>query len=251
MNINYKLDILYKHFLPDLIKIVDGNRNISCPLLPFVYEDYNMAKKKILFIGKETHGGWSHIEDIKYLPIDALVNLIKSYYVDFDLAKDYKTNMLNPNSAFWRFCYAVYGKLNDLYLETLSVKDYPRGFIWLNSCRVDESRSTPKSPSFYELIKWSYKLLEEELKVLEPDVIILMGDTHYKGNVKWYLEHDRGFHFNETPIGIGDYKASVNAIECDFFRKETNVFWIRHPERKANVEVDVMINQIVSYCSHS
>jgi hypothetical protein len=248
IEINQKLYNLYAEKIPVLLGMLGEDalktQNLSCPLLPYIFEDYTKAANKILFIGKETNS-WQLINQYKHLSIDDFINIVRSWYLNFDFNRNIRKNKWSYNSAFWRFCHEVSNQLNPNLKLSSEYKDFSREFVWLNQCRLDESAATPAKTHFSKILKWSYELLEKEIEILQPDTIILMGNDHYWTNVKWIFDKELKHNLDYIPIGIGKYSESVNIIKSSFFPENINVFWIRHPERKSSREVEEMRAKII------
>ena len=164
------LDELYKNYYPELIASIKSinafNRNLSYPLLISPFENYRKSKTKIMFVGKETRY-WVLDEQNKFLSenIDQnqVVNKLLLNYKHFNYGEKYK------KSPFWQFCHTLY--------KEITLSEDKNGFIWNNLIKVDENGTTPK----WDVMKAStafYKIIQNEIKILKPDVIIfLTGNT--------------------------------------------------------------------------
>lgn len=246
---NEELRRLYETQLPILIsnlKSVDSAswNKFSYPLLPHVFEDYFTSKCKIVFIGKETNGGWGSIENHAY-PINDLVTTIISKYINFDFGKDVESNKWKLNSAFWRFCHQIFNSLNDTPIENLSVRDHKRGFVWLNQCRVDESTGTPKKKSFTTILNWSMSLLRQEIEILKPDVIIFIGNSHYRYWVAEDIKERENEKYFADYIELFNQSKMLYELNTNFFSERAKVFYAFHPERKRTEDIESVKSKIL------
>ena len=128
MSINEKLEIIYESYLQNLkVQSAQNPEHFSYPLFMKVFPDYEKARKKILFVGKETYG-W--IDTMKNLS-DLTTKFLMDSYEEFEFAKDYH----GRNSPFWRFVKMFYHSINGDKL--------PNGFLWTNFSKCDSYGTTP------------------------------------------------------------------------------------------------------------
>lgn len=249
-DLNAELFQLYQTEIPKLtetLKQIDNLKleELSWPLLPHIFEDYLSAKTKIVFVGKETHGGWGKLSN-QQMPLGDSIKTTIARYIRFDFSKNIDENKWRINSAFWRFCHDIYNSLNNVHKNEDGLLEQKRGFVWLNQSRVDENCTTPKKPQFYEILKWSLDLLNEELKILKPDVIIFMGDQHYRLTSNFYFEAlNKNITFDELLS-----KNKLFKFETDFFNTKVPMFYMFHPERKKTEDIEEVKNIIINIVSN-
>lgn len=243
-SINQKLNLEYFDFVEKLkVSVLDipheNMENISCPLIPYVFSDYFKAQKKIVFIGKETHG-WGFLKDFLDCGTDDMVQIIRGWYLNFDFGKDIRNKRIRFNSAFWRFFHNLYGKINNLTPE--QAWGHSRGFVWLNMSRIDESGTTPSNVVLDKTFELSVEILQKELIILQPDIIIILGFDYW-----WRFKKINNF--IAKSIGDDKFSEKVYEIECEAFPIDSKVFWVKHPERKKLVELESIQNAILKQLS--
>lgn len=170
-----QLKKLYSKRLPILInglKIFDTTK-LSSPLLIFPFGAYNSAKRKILFFGQQTQG-WG--DDFSNLSLGNYEDLFKEYE-NFNLGNGYY------NSFFWRACKQIYSTLNTECPEN--------GFLWSNLVKIDqihEDCSDRPDEKIESVIADAFPVVPEEVKILNPDVVIFFTGRYYDDRLKSTFE---------------------------------------------------------------
>lgn len=164
MKINQELKSVYEPYLEELkdISKVHANR-FSYPLLMKAFSEYEKAKRKVLYVGKETYGWIDTMNNSDNLTADYLMNS----YQEFEFAKDYH----GRNSPFWRFVRTCHNKING--------DNLPNGLLWTNFSKCDSNGTTPD----YDLQKINDKgfdLILDEIKITRPDIVIFITGWDYE-----------------------------------------------------------------------
>ena len=131
-------------------------RNMSGPFLIAPSEGYWHSMPKIAFVGQQTHS-WSG---------ERRISEQMSVYSKFNLGETYRS------SPFWN----VIRKLENALIG----RNYSSA--WLNLNRYDEGGGRPSWDNQRILSELDF-LLFEELKLLDPDVVIFFTGPHYDERV--------------------------------------------------------------------
>ena len=169
-DINNKLEELYTKNWPNLSKeLIEINESEATikptnPLLLTVKneEKYLNADIRVMIFGQETNDwGGNFVNDIEY---------IQSIYDDF-----FST----------RYCFKYGGQFwNGIkrFLKILEEK-YPKKsieFIWNNVVKIGKSGKKGKPPEhIYQAEKDNFRILEEELNILQPDMVLFLSGPYY------------------------------------------------------------------------
>ena len=151
---NRKLSELYSRVLHDISPALAAIDDLGGPLLIDVPDAYRSSTVKLMVVGQQTYG-WGDPED----GIDGLL----AEYHRFDLGKTYL------KSPFWQAAHAVY--------ESLNPAGPPRGFLWSNLIKVDVAQKRP--PRLIEELISSTGLLQHELSITQPDVVVFFTGPRY------------------------------------------------------------------------
>ncbi|MBK7852140.1 MAG: hypothetical protein IPJ66_13705 [Bacteroidetes bacterium] len=168
--INDRLQKLYETNKSNFNKIIQENTNsdslLAGPLLMKCDDSYmnNFTKFKILFIGQEA--GW---EISKETMIENLLNKYSSYL-------DEKVNKIGGSSPFWQ--YAL--KINKILNPGNANK---KCFLWTNLCKFSDD-SKPLSESDYLKEIEHIKILLDEIKIIQPDLIIFFTGPNYDSKIR-------------------------------------------------------------------
>lgn len=164
MILNEQLKEVYQPYL-DNLKVASQQfaDKFSYPLLMKVFPDYEKAKRKILFVGKETYGWIDTMKNSSDLTVDYLMES----YEEFEFSKEYH----GRGSPFWRFVRTFQQKVNG--------QELPNGLLWTNFSKCDSGGTTPD----YDLQKLNdsgFDLLKDEIRITKPDIIIFITGWDYE-----------------------------------------------------------------------
>lgn len=215
---NEQLAPIYKEYLSRLFNTlsIKEKEGVSKPLLLDVPVSYENEKVKVMIIGKETHGGWDFLKDLK---IDDLETEI------INLQLKYRNFIIDDavSSPFWDF----FQKLANRF--ELNWKR----FIWNNISKIDVNKSTP--PLYIQLKNQDgYLLVKKEIEILNPDLLIFTGS-----NEDWLKFIYQDLEFQEiTP----------QLFEITHQNLPKNTYWTYHPNylrRSGKYEIiDEIIDEI-------
>lgn len=162
--INQSLKKCYETYLAELKNITKEKSSLfSYPLLMKSFSDYEKARRKVLYVGKETYGWIDTMDNSENLTVDDLMD----HYQAFEFAKDYH----GRNSPFWRFVRTCHNKING--------ENLPNGLLWTNFSKCDSNEATPD----YELQKMNNKgfdLILDEINITKPDIVIFITGWDYE-----------------------------------------------------------------------
>lgn len=141
--------------------------HIAC--VPYNYEK---MKYKILIVGKE-NDGWVFNNDARGSMLDTL---------DFLNSKDY-----NDKRPFFDFPYKFCKSLNNLVDIQDSKKTY---FTWVNlrEFSFDEAPKTSLGKEAQSIIDNEFNILEEEIKIINPDIVLFLTGPTYDYYIKNQLK---------------------------------------------------------------
>lgn len=209
--INDQLKNLYSkyfdNFIKELLKLEkESNEECSNPLLMYCWEnEYEKANVKLLFIGEETNTWYE--EDSK--GNNSLDDNIK-FYERFSLDSNNKIN-----SPFWKFIKQINEHFNG--------ESAQHAFLWTNINKIGRKTGVgAPSKDFLKIEKEKFNVLEEEIKITKPDVIIFMtgkeGEYHLSGKLP----------VSREPENL-DNDLYIQKIECTGFE---NTLFLRtyHPQ---------------------
>ncbi|TDE12915.1 uracil-DNA glycosylase family protein [Dyadobacter psychrotolerans] len=175
--VNQQLKDLYLPYLA-LTHKKTWDPKTSSPLLMNVPDDYLNMKRKILFVGQETHTWMGDMS--KHYNVDEL----QTCYKNFDLGKNVTFgNSDKPrqlNSPFWNFFRTLFYDLNK---EDSSVTPKTSGFLWTNISKFDFNGTTP-SKNVQEENAAGFELLKAEIEIVKPDIVIFCTGTKYDDKIK-------------------------------------------------------------------
>lgn len=147
-----------------------------------VSQDYCNNGIKLLAIARETNGwGFDRQEEIGstypwwstypwHNNTDKTINDLMGVYEKFQRGKDYKfrTAFCNP--------------VNELHLK-LNPGGQPYGFMWTNLVKVDQDQHRPDK-IIEEDVSNSFPVLQSEIKILDPNVIVFFMGPKYIPRLK-------------------------------------------------------------------
>ncbi|MDI6710309.1 MAG: hypothetical protein QME76_06440 [Bacillota bacterium] len=156
----------YLSALGNSLKGIDPSRlQLSNPLLIDVPDSYLSSPVKLMIVGQQTFGWWGCFG--QGLGNDPVATLL-SRYRDFNLGKDY------VRSPFWRVAHKLAKGIN-------ATGDC--AFVWNNLVKVDQGGKRP-DPILEDLICGCYPILESEIKILKPDIIVFFTGPYYDSRIQ-------------------------------------------------------------------
>lgn len=199
------------------------NDKYSGVFLPFIFDNYETAKIKVMLVGRET-AGWN--TDNKKNTIDRIITANKSLTTNEIINEafhKYKSHIkTNKNGSFItksksRFKQFYFRLAKDLGLS-------PDQLIYSNIFAWDYNKKTPlsrKGVEFEEICNISKELLAIQIKTLRPDVIVFAtGRNHIDDIIKdLFNTHLAGY----TTTSV------VKGRLWEFKGAEAHCFRIAHP----------------------
>ena len=168
-----------------MVDEIDDTDEYVSPLLLYCWEnDYLNARKKFLFYGKETNG-W---EGFKRPVNEKIINEIVDGYKKFELAKKY-------NTTFWRFIWNI----NDTFNENRT------SFMWNNVLKFGKNSIGRPSKKVQDAEKRYCNFMKDEIKILNPDVIIFLTGPYYDKDIEARVGHisiEKCSEFNSRKLGV-------------------------------------------------
>ncbi len=191
-NIQKQLDKLYKVELnkDTLNNIFTRQKDLSAPFIINVPKNYNKAKIKILYVGKETNKWWGTLED--FINIDNSINILKDRYS----AELFGGQVIMPSGKIKQYK-AEQNWNNALFVEYKKVRknllnDTKGSIVWSNLLKFDDekgssySRNTKNNKAVVDISK---KIFLEELRILKPDYVIFAVSYTYDKIIKYFFEN--------------------------------------------------------------
>jgi len=159
----------YRNLVPELTRALPPARHISSPLLLSVRREYESARRRLLIVGQETHNWYATIDFLKQVanPVEKL----QSCYERFELGRCYQ------KSFFCKVTHEIQNKLEPFVP--------PLGFMWSNLFPCDEKGETP-SHDVADTLR-SFRILPNEIAILQPDAIILFTGPNYDYTLQCYF----------------------------------------------------------------
>ena len=166
---------LYRDFYNSLPK--DYNQQEICPFFMQIGKDYGLKTPKCLFVGKATNG-WvgetNNVEELfdkknqgRIINRDDEIKWVEKHSGSKD---KYNTN----KSAFWRV-------IKSVSVDLFGVKEWYKYISWTNIYKFAFGIENPDGYLQRLQRNFSCKMLDEEIKYLEPDIIIFLTS-----NWEWF-----------------------------------------------------------------
>lgn len=174
--------------------------HIAC--VPYNYEK---MKYKILIVGQENNGYGYETEPKKSM----LFTL------------DFQSNRYYDNAPFFSFPYSFCASINDCDNEKYSKKSY---LAWVNlkEFSFETSSKKPLNEKAQNIIDNEYNILEEEIKIINPDIVLFLTGPKYDEYIKKQL---KGVQYsNVENYDIEDFARLEHPI-----LKNKKAFRIHHP----------------------
>lgn len=166
--------------------------------------NYEKMKYKILIVGQENNGYGYETEPKKSM----LFTL------------DFQSNRYYDNAPFFSFPYSFCASINDCDNEKYSKKSY---LAWVNlkEFSFETSSKKPLNEKAQNIIDNEYNILEEEIKIINPDIVLFLTGPYYD----YYIEKQlKGVEFKTVEnYGIRQFAR----VEHEALPK--NSFRIYHP----------------------
>lgn len=133
--------------------------------------NYNKMKYKILIVGQENNGYGYETEPKKSM----------LFTLDFQNGRYY------DNAPFFSFPYSFCASINDCDNEKYSKKSY---LAWVNlrEFSFDEAPKTSLGKEAQSIIDNEYNILEEEIKIINPDIVLFLTGPTYDYYIKNQLK---------------------------------------------------------------
>jgi hypothetical protein len=194
MNINEKLKKLYESKWDALtagVRKIPGI-NIEHPLLLQVGKDYEKADVKVIIYGQETdnwHGKF---------PSLSVKKLMTEYYNYLYEVANKKRNTKRP---FWNNHNFKYfeNEFNDHYKQ----KNKTVSFLWNNISKIE---GKPRK-KIRKLERDNFKVIKDEVKILQPDVILFTTGKSRDGHIK-HAFGENNVDFKHSKISFAGSKGS-------------------------------------------
>jgi hypothetical protein len=187
--INKRLRDLYQSKQASLTEIQEANKSgktFEGPHLIHCWEDaYAKAKYKILFVGQEVNG--TKIGDVTD-DIDDALDWVKG----FELGTKY-------GKAFWNTVHYINREVNQTNDDDLC-------YLWSNVSKYAYyeapigRRGVALSMADFEWINNRFNVLEEEVKIVNPDVVIFLSGPNYDCEIE--AQTGSGLVFNQLTKSI-------------------------------------------------
>ena len=138
--------------------------------LACVPPNYEKMKYKILIVGQENNGYGYETEPKKSM----LFTL------------DFQSNRYYDNAPFFSFPYSFCASINDCDNEKYSKKSY---LAWVNlkEFSFETSSKKPLNEKAQNIIDNEYNILEEEIKIINPDIVLFLTGPNYDYYIKAQL----------------------------------------------------------------
>jgi hypothetical protein len=212
--LNQQLSELYFDKLPSIYNTIREHatsnqlENMNGPFMMDVQPEYLLAAKKLMFVGMETHG-WRKCN------LEEALSL--SYQNLIDCHKDFMAQEKPINSPFWWFM----RDLNSVYQKS----DLRKTVLWTNLSKIDISKSRPTGKLFDNTMAGFIDLLLEEVKIVKPDVMILMTSSP---NYQWHMNENFGL-----TSGLAQREVLIpnQLFKWTSDQLPANTFQICHPNR--------------------
>ena len=207
--VNQKLLKLFESKWGIVEKVCNAIKNKELKIvlhLACVPPNYEKMKYKILIVGQE-NDGWE-MEDNARLSMFATLDFLDS--------KDY--NDIRPFFSFpYKFCKSI----NNLGNIQDSKKTY---FTWVNlkAFSFDKKPKMPLNKEAQDIIDNEFNILEEEIKIINPDIVLFLTGQKYDEYIKKQLKGVQ--YYNVENYDTEDFARLEHPI-----LKNKKAFRIHHP----------------------
>lgn len=175
--------------LQQLREMRRGDNPPAYPLLLKVNEEkHNKADLKIMIIGQETDG-WESQKVTTFTPIDQSSQIVESRVDDFMDAYRMYLDKWGKNSPFWHYIKDINNTINrQLPDKTIEI-------IWNNIYKIGNKEKGQNRPK--DIIRAfeneCFNVIEEEVNILKPDIIIFFTGPNYEKGLKRYFQYHHAY----------------------------------------------------------
>lgn len=215
---NTKLVELYESKWSNLIeayeKYYKTSSSIHIPTHPLLLkigdeERYKNADIKILFYGQETNDWYEYLEKT------ATVDKIQGMYEEFFLSNA----CFSHGGQFWnginRFLSEISSRFPDKEID----------YLWNNVVKVGKHNSKGFPPSeLYQIEKDYFNILQDELDILKPNLVILFSGPNYDSILKEQfpsIKFSKLGNFTERQLSI----VNLPGVTFSFRTYHPNYLW--------------------------
>ena len=196
--------------------------------------------KGILFVGRATNEWCSKSNNVDVLfgnppSKDAIFNLKDQMTWVYDSVRQHWDNYNTNRSAFWRIICGVASAF------------YPHGdelsyVAWSNVCKIQRAGGkNPTGKMFALQIKTCEKILDKELEVLRPRIVVLFIGEYGKREILTYLNG------GTMPVRV-EKKAWVRYFARAYSIRDVVYICTEHPQGKPEKEhIDCLVSLINQY----
>jgi hypothetical protein len=155
MNQQIKLNKLYRKYWKNVTSIINQHPALSGPILIKISEKYINSEIKLMIIGQQTLDWWQ-----------GNIKRLLNKYEKFNFAENYYS------SPFWN----VIRKVEKI------IRIAPYSIVRSNLIKCDYKKTRPPYKIENELQK-AFPVLEDEIKILKPDMVIFFTGPNYDYNL--------------------------------------------------------------------
>lgn len=180
-NINQQLFHLYSSKWSNLShkfnSMIKDDNSISIPTSPLFLsvdeEKYEESAIKIMFFGQETNG-WIENENCYYNGIDSGLKYLMDGYYDFL----YNGRCWKHGGQFWNGIKLFQKKMAEKF-QNKSIH-----YTWNNIIKIGKAEGIGRPPmNIYEIERSHFSVIQDELKIINPDIIIFFTGPYYDRNI--------------------------------------------------------------------
>jgi len=138
------------------------------PFVPYIFDEYESSKIKLMFVGQQTNGGPS-IKDL----IDQKISYPELFEDWVEFKHNDASSKSHYNSPFWNFIHKV---CKEIGINKL-------GFVWSNIVKFESNNSCPRK-EIYEIGRKFFNTMPLEIKAVEPDMVVFLTGPNYDWAIK-------------------------------------------------------------------
>ncbi len=183
MKIQEQLNELYlskwENYCMQIKPIVEGNFDVkpTNPLLISPNNDYESADIRVMIFGQETND-WEKIFNPNSNPNDKITELLNVYNQFYNLAG----YVSHRRRHFWDGFRLFKKILGDKYPNKRI------SYVWNNIIKIGKAGNPNNPPEFiYNIERNYFSVVEEEIKILKPHIILFLTGPNYDEYIKYKL----------------------------------------------------------------